>query len=327
MQLNLKTGTVKLILAGAGAFCAVDFIYRMINKVSYVNRDQCILYKSLPRFWFLAFEYFIELSLMILLGIYFAALAEKLFTRFKRFYPGNPLVAFIYGSILPVCACATIPVVETMKEKMNMNTLITFIIAAPILNPYIIFVSFAVLGPKYAILRIVSSLVVSVSTGYVIGAISRRSAALDMSEFKCVSDKCTMRETDVYAKTISIFTSILPYVIGAGVIGIVLEFLTSKSVDIVMKVGSSFWGRLAVIATGIPFYFCNGTDVLLLRPFIDSGVSLGTAVAFSITATSLCITSVVMLMKFLSKRIAVYLILYVFVLSVFISILIDALLP
>ncbi len=327
MKFDLKTGTVKLILAGAGAFCAADFIYRTINKISYVNRTQCILYKSLPRFWFLTFEYFIELSLMILLGIFFAALAEKLFMRFKRFYPANPLVAFLYGSILPVCACATIPMVETMKEKMNMNTLITFIIAAPILNPYVVFVSFAVLGPAYAILRIVASFVVSVSAGYVIGAISKKSAALNMSELKCVSGKCSMREMDVYAKTMSIFTSIIPYVIGAGVIGIVLEFLTSKSVDVVMKVGSSFWGRLAVIVTGIPLYFCNGADVLLLRPFMHSGVSLGTAVAFSITGTSLCVTSIAMLMKFLSNRIAAFLVLHVFVVSVSISMLIDAFLP
>jgi len=58
-------------------------------------------------------------------------------------------VTFIYASLLPVCACAAIPVIKTMQEKMKFNILVTFLVAAPLLNPYILFLSFNVLGIKY----------------------------------------------------------------------------------------------------------------------------------------------------------------------------------
>jgi uncharacterized membrane protein YraQ (UPF0718 family) len=53
---------------------------------------------------------------------------------------------------------------------------------------------------------------------------------------------------------------------------------------------------------GVPLYFCNGAEVLFLRPLLNHGFPVGTAIAFSISATAVCATSIAMLLKLLGAR-------------------------
>jgi uncharacterized membrane protein YraQ (UPF0718 family) len=68
-----------------------------------------------------------------------------------------------------------------------------------------------------------------------------------------------------------------------------------------------------VILIGIPVYFCNGADIILLQPFVNyMEMPLGTAMAFTLTSTSVCITSLIMIIKFIGKRLTSILLAYVF---------------
>ena len=81
---------------------------------------------------------------------------------------------------------------------------------------------------------------------------------------------------------------------------------------------------LGVILAGIPLYFCNGAEVLILRPLIHhGGFSLGAAVAFSLTSTAICITSFVMILKFLGRKLTALLAVHIVVVALAISYLID----
>jgi uncharacterized membrane protein YraQ (UPF0718 family) len=71
-------------------------------------------------------------------------------------------------------------------------------------------------------------------------------------------------------------------------------------------------------------YYCNGADVILLKPLIaHSGLSLGTAMAFSLTSTSICITAIIMLIKFLNKKLTMILIGTIAILTFIIGFLIN----
>ncbi len=324
MRISLSDRTVKLLLAFSGLFVAADTVYKTVNKISFLNREKCVLYDGMPRPLFLVFEYCVELTVMIFLGIFLAALAERLFTRFRRFYPGNPFAAWAYGSLIPVCSCSALPIAETMKETLDMRTILSFIVAAPILNPYIIFMSFSVLGWEYGLLRIASSFALSIGAGYLVGALHRKASPVDLPARGCAAKACAMGGGSVYQRTVSIFASILPYLGAAAALGILLDLLTGKSAALLETIPNTLPGKLAIIAVGVPLYLCNGADVLILRPLMHAGVSLGTAVAFSLTSTSVCITSIVMCMKFISRRTTFILVLYILTASVGICFLIDA---
>ena len=332
LQLRRKRRAIQVALVLAGAFALVDFIYKTYNHINYINRSECLLYRALPRFWFLIFENFFELIVLVLLGVFIAALMEAYFVRFKRLMPSNPISAFLYGSILPVCACSTIPIVATLQDKLKIRTLITFIVAAPLLNPYIIVLSFDVLGPKYGLLRIAGAFIISVSAGVVLELFYNKTRLHARALATCVvrgggGHGCLTRDNDLFLKTFQLFKSVLPYLIIAGFVSIGLEYLSGDAKLWIKDNVDSVEGMLLMILGGVPLYFCNGSDVLLLRPLVCAGLPLGTAIAFSTTGTAVCVASMLMMVKFMGKALTAVLIAHVVLVSLALALLINAVMP
>jgi uncharacterized membrane protein YraQ (UPF0718 family) len=331
-KLKLKTEKRTLIkgfIIFALLFFAVDLAYKMVNNISYLTRQKCILYKILPKFGFLLFEYFVELFLIVLVGIFLAVLLETWFSKYKRFYPKNMITAFLYASLLPVCACTIIPLISAMRNKLSFRAIITFVVAAPLLSPYIVLLSFSVLGIKYGVLRIISAFVLAVLSGYIVEFFYTGKEKDGFLMFSTVSDRaCGFQKPDIYLKTYDILKKVLPYLIIAGIIGILIEYAAPADLLSKHQIANNFFDVLVVIFVGIPVYFCNGAEVLLLRPLIhQSGLYLGSAMAFSLASTSICTTSFVMLMKFLGKRLTLILTVTLIIITFLIGILINATIP
>ena len=315
-----KRRFVRTALVVAGLFVVADNVYKTVEGISYLEREKCIVNKLLPEVGFILFEYFVELGIVVFLGVFLATVLEKLFVRHARFFPSNPLTAFLYASVLPVCACTAIPLVRTMQAQMKLRTIVTFIVAAPLLNPYIVVLSFSVLGVTYGVLRIACSAALAISAGFVVEAFQRGRAAISPSALReCLTDECTVGIDDLYLKTWAIFRSVLPYLLVGGAIGAGLEILLPKSTALSDLVDNSPLSTIALVLAGVPFYFCNGTDVLLLRPLVCSGILEGTAIAFSLTSTAICITSIFMLLKFMGRRLTFVLIGHVVVVTFLMS--------
>ncbi len=282
----------------------VDLIYKSVFGITYSNREDCILYTNLPHIGFLVYEYLVELMLVVILGVYIAALIERRFSRIRRFMPTNPFTAFLYASLIPVCSCTAIPLVKAMKDKVPLRVVISFVVAAPLLNPYIIVLSTMVLGPRYTLLRVGCSLILAVSTGFIVERFVRLSekSTLDPRTFK--NDKGCKRKTgNVYESVYVILREAFPYLLAAGLLGITIEYLVPVKLLKGIDFNGNMLGTLSVMAVGVPIYLCNGADVLFMQPLLLNGhFQLGTAMAFSLTSTSVCVTSLVLLAKFLGRK-------------------------
>jgi uncharacterized protein len=283
----------------------IDTVYKSWNGITPLTRQQCLLYSSLPQWLFFIYEYFIELFLLVIAGVFAGALIEKHFLKTKMFMPQHPLTAFVYASILPLCSCSALPLIDAMKKKVPLRSVITFVVAAPLLNPYIIMLSFTVLGIYYTALRICCSMILAVSTGYIAEYSAKR---LGISEFRIpdpcmLNGGCSLRKKDVFESTYTVVKKTLLFLVIAGIFGVGVEFLAPGKFLYHMNLNDNVLGKVIVILIGIPVYFCNGADVLFLQPLITyGGLSLGTAIAFSLTSTSVCVTSIVLLIKFIGKK-------------------------
>ncbi len=296
---------IKLLIFFSFFLLSVDIVYKTYYGITYITRSKCILFANLPRWAFLFYEYFIELLLVVIVGIFVASLLEKYFSKFKRIIPKNTILAFMYASVIPACSCSAIPLIRAMKDRIPFRTIITFVVAAPLLNPYIIMLSITVLGVRYAILRIFCSLVLAVSTGYVAEFIYKRMEKQRVGlPLGCmIGGGCPQKANYVYETTFTIFKKILPFMLVAGALSIMIEVFAPGNMLKSYDLSNNFIGTALVILVGVPVYFCNGADVLFLHPLIEySNLPLGTAMAFSLTSTSVCITSLAMLMKFVGKK-------------------------
>lgn len=295
-----KMGFIWLAIIALSA----DTVYKVANGINYQNREACALYKMMPRWLFLFIEYFVELAFIVVIGVFAATLIEKYFLRFKRFMPRNPVTAFLYASLIPVCSCSAIPLIDTMRNKVPMRTMITFLMAAPLLNPYIIILSFSVLGPLYGTARIISSFVLAIGVGITAELAYKWMKEPSIGVYRsCNAKACAAVSSNVYDKTWSVFKMILPYTLAAGTLGLGFELLKPAGVLESIDFTGGWKSLVLIITIGVPLYFCNGGDVLFLEPFIEyTDMTIGTAIAFSLTSTAVCTTSLVMMSRFLGKR-------------------------
>jgi hypothetical protein len=183
-----------------------------------------------------------------------------------------------------------------------------FVIAAPLLSPHIIVLSFSVLGLRYGLLRILSSFLLVMLTVMVLGVFERRRSANGTGSMAggC-GDNCGPHGGDIYLQTFAIFKRMLPFLIAAGGVGVLLECLSARDTMLSGLFGDGVRATMTWILVGIPFYFCHGAEVLFLRPLVSHGFPLGTAIAFSLTSTAICTTSIAMLMRLMGTRLTMVL--------------------
>jgi uncharacterized protein len=305
----------------------VHTMYMNIMGFNSLSHDACAVYKNVPRWFFYLYENILELFVVVILGIFAGVLTEKYFFKIKRFYPKNQLLAFLYGAILPICSCGAVPLIESMQRKTSIKVIITFIIATPLLNPYIILVSYTVLGLKFTILRIVYSFFTAIITGFVVEFAAKTFKQNDLGNFKaCVTDCDPVLDRDPFVKTLKMTRKILPYILFAGLLSFAFALINPKQYLETMSFAHEPWATLFMTLVGIPIYICNGVDVLFLKPLLQyTDLSLGAAIAFSLSSSALCISSIVMLTKYIGVKLTAVLTATVFLLMFVFSFLINTL--
>jgi hypothetical protein len=317
---------IKYLIGISISILTLDIAYKSIYGITYQNRVDCAFYNTMPRWLFLVYEYFIELMILVLVGIFAATLVERYLAHSKRLIPRNCLSAFVIASVIPVCSCSAIPFIRAMKDHIPFRAVITFVVAAPLLNPYIIILSFTVLGAEYAVLRIVCSFLLAVSTGYVVEFFWKRSGEASMGNLQLCGNRggCMARGRDVFETTYRVSKDILPFLVVAGALGMAVELFAPGDLVRSLTFENSLLGTAMITLIGIPVYFCNGADVLFLQPLmIHQYLPMGMAIAFSMTSTSVCVTSLVLLMKFLGKRLTLVLLISLVTVTMLMSYLIQ----
>lgn len=300
----IKAGVVVSML-----IWAADIVYRAAGDISYIDRQKCILFRILPRPGFLIYEYLFETLAIVLVGTFIAVVLARQFSSLRKFFPGNPATAFCYGSLIPVCSCAALPLLSCMKGKMKFPTTMAFVIAAPLLSPHIIVLSFSVLGFRYGVLRILSSFLLVMLTATIMGAFVRGRGAVDASRMVAgCSGNCGPQDSDIYFQTFAIFKRLLPFLIVAGGMGVLLEYLSTRDLVLHGVFGDGVAGIMTWILVGVPLYFCHGAEVLFLRPLMNHGFPVGTGIAFSLTSTAICTTSIAMLFRLIGAKLTLILV-------------------
>lgn len=303
-----------------------DYAYKTFNGIQFHTRGRCLLYRNLPEWGFILFESVFEFAIVTIAGIFISVVVEKIFSKYKKWYPLNPYTAFVYASVFPLCGCSAIFFINGMKQKLNTKTIITFVLASPLLSPYIIFLSFGLLGVKYSILRIAVAFLVTVLTGYIMEIFENKNLTKKIAFEKLAGREknCEIKNDNIYLKTISIFVKLLPYLVIASIVSVILNvYKPMNHVELGAYLGN-IPGLITMMLIGFPLYLCNGADIIFLQPLVNVvGLPIGSAIAFSISSTSICFTSIVISYKVLGGKLTTIMLSSVFILTLLLGILIN----
>ena len=225
---------------------------------------------------------------------------------------GAVFKAALFGVPLPLCSCGVIPVSASLRRHGASRAATTsFLLSTPQTGVDSIAITYALLGPVFAIYRPIAALL----TGFIGGTLVRfwgepetKPDAAGLNNKNAQYETAEDRRSNVVVRILRYGFQTLPRDIATALlIGVVIAGAMSALIppdQLKPYVGGGVVAILLLMAAGIPIYVCATASVPLAAAFIHLGASPGAALAFLITGPATNAATFTTIWKVLGKRTA-----------------------
>jgi len=213
----------------------------------------------------------------------------------------------LLGVLLPVCECGNVPLARGLVTRgVPVSDAMTFLLAAPILNPITIVVTYQAFGFSDGILvwRVVGGFVIANLVGWLFSRHPHPEAMLTPR----FQDACAAHEEpashDKPAQALRLFVTesatMLPALfVGAAVAGLIQ---TAVSRNILLTLGQNpLWSVLALIGLAFVIAICSTVDAFFILSF-GSTFTPGAIIAFLVLGPMIDIKMLVLLRTTFTAR-------------------------
>ena len=258
-----------------------------------------------------------EASPWLLLGLLIAGLMKSWVpTQILSQHLGEGKLAIIKAAIigapLPLCSCGVIPVAtELRRSGASAPATSAFLVATPETGVDSVSVSYALLGPIFAIYRPITAILSAIVTGLLVTTLKKEVTPVsapksEESSSCCASQKvsesdqeekksscCNTAPNDSSKKTTTFLnktssgihyaaTKLIDDLILWLLVGLIFATLikTFLPASFLLSYGSGLGAMLVMILISIPMYICATASTPVAAGFIMAGISPGTALVF-----------------------------------------------
>ena len=210
---------------------------------------------------------------------------------------GSSIIGITFASMLgvasPLCMYGTIPIAASFsKGGIRDEWLASFMMSSILLNPQLIIYS-AALGLKVLVIRIVTCFLCGIAAGLAIRFFFKEKKFFRFEGFDEPQNKDT--DPNVFIRLLkNLFRNFkatgLYFLIGLILSAIFQRYVPQETVTLLFG-GNEAWGVLMASTVGVPLYVCGGGTIPILKTWLASGMSLGSAAAFMITGPATKITN------------------------------------
>ncbi|OOO70320.1 permease [Staphylococcus saprophyticus] len=231
----------------------------------------------------------------------------------------NYIFGMIFGAVTPFCSCSTIPILAgLLNSKVPFGPAMSFLIASPLMNPLMIFMLWALLGWKVAIVYFIVLAVFSILTGLVFSKMNLANSykGVNVKGDGFFANKTGSRFKQALNDAWAFLYPMLPYLfigvfIGAFIYGFIPEEFIIKYAS-----GDGFISVLIASVIGIPMYIRPETMLPIAEALVSKGMSLGTVVALIIGGAGASIPEVVLLSKLFKKKFVISFVIAILVVAI-----------
>ncbi len=271
----------------------------------------------------------IEALPFILIGAVLASFMQVYISNniFNKIISKNKLLgsiqAGIIGVFLPVCECATVPITKgLLKKKVPLNVAITYMLAAPIVNPLVILSTYYAFDGniKVVLLRVGVGFFIAVMAGLLMLCLSgENNIFIDNGEGE-LQGKCLCGCSEIddnSSKPIRLLkhTSLEFYEIGKYfIVGATLAsiFQTFVPRDIIFYFeNSAVLSIIILMAFSFLISLCSEADAFVASTFMNR-FSLGSITGFLIIGPMIDLKNTIMLFSIFKKSFVIKLLFVVF---------------
>ena len=269
-----------------------------------------------------------EASPWLLLGLVIAGLMKawgptQILSR--HLGSGNSAIikAALIGAPLPLCSCGVIPVAtELRRSGASAPATASFLVATPETGVDSISVSYALLGPVFAIYRPITAILSAIVTGLLVTKATvvtdhqqaetsccQSEREVEKAKPSCCETSAKKQSSSVINKTIVglryASTQLIDDLVIWLLIGLIFATLVRTFVPIsfLLSYGSGLPAMLLMIAISIPMYICATASTPIAAGFILAGLSPGTALVFMMAGPATNISTLGVIKKEMGKSV------------------------
>jgi uncharacterized membrane protein YraQ (UPF0718 family) len=231
-------------------------------------------------FFTLSISVVIESLPFVFLGILVSILVQVwlppdfLFRRLPATPVLRRVLLSLLGMLMPVCECGNVPMARGLMMKgLTVGESMTFLFAAPILNPVTIITTQQAFGWDNGVLaaRIAGGFLIANLVGWIYSrSLQTRSALTPRFEAACAADSHHHREGGRLRQSVHLFSreanAMMPALfIGAGLAGLIQVGVPR---DVLVKLGSDpVWSVLALMGLAFVVAICSTVDAFFILSF------------------------------------------------------------
>ncbi|KEI47019.1 permease [Staphylococcus epidermidis UC7032] len=269
---------------------------------------------------------FFELLTLFIIVSFIVSLIQQVVSeeKIKRFLskPNQAIsyvLGMIFGAITPFCSCSTIPILAgLLNSKVPFGPAMSFLISSPLMNPLMIFMLWALLGWKVAIVYFIVLAIFSILTGFVFSKMNLAETykGVNVKGDGFFANKTESRFKQALNDAWAFLYPMLPYLfigvfIGALIYGFVPETFITKYAS-----GGGIISVFIASIIGIPMYIRPETMLPIAEALASKGMSLGTVVALIIGGAGASIPEVVLLSKLFKKKFVISFVIAILVVDI-----------
>src|SRR6267143_358247 len=270
---------------------------------------------------------------LFLLALFVGALIEEFVSeRFiARFLtgrsPATMILAAIVGALIPLCTCGMVPLAVALRRRGgDLKHVFCFLTSGAAVSIPVLLLTWRIIGLEWVSVRLLASVLLGLMTGYTSVLFLRGAAARTAEALAGRDEAVGMREGMFDLTPIAGRSRVRA--VWRGFLGqlreyapwVLVSLLLAAAVDVLVP---GHWihilygqrttvGSLLASISGIPFYFCSGAELPLVKELLAKGMGFGPATAMMLAVPIVNLPTFGVVAKWLGPRSAlVYLVMIV----------------
>jgi len=267
----------------------------------------------------------LEIIPLFLVAILVGALIEEFVSEafIARFLTGgNPLtmiLAAIVGALIPLCTCGMVPLAVALRRRGgDVKHIFCFLTSGASVSIPVLLLTWHLIGLRWMVVRLVASVALGLLVGYATLAVLRGAGAQDApppEEFQ-VAPIRRSRFQSVWRRFRGQVWEYAPWVLVSLLLAALVDQLVPNHWIEVLYGQRTTVGSLLASLSGVPFYFCSGAELPLVKELLSKGMGFGPAIAMMLAVPIVNLPTLGVVGKWIGPRSAlIYLVLIVLVSS------------
>lgn len=293
-----------------------------------------IFLQKLPDLFTLFLGLIVEATPFVLLGVIVSVLVA-IFVKedaILKLLPKNKFVSHMIlslsGVFMPVCECGNVPVVRRLLLKgFNVSHAVTFLLAAPIVNPITIWSTYEAFkfDPKIVVIRVIGALLIANLAGWLISLKKDQASFLHAQFYQEVCEHDHKHNQATMQNVFYIFNREFVPIIKMLMLGAMFAAISQTFIprDLITSIGSN--GLLSIIAMIILAFvisICANVDAFFALAY-SATFTNGSLLSFLIFGPMIDIKILTMLQTTFSNKLLIFIAALVFSSSLLVGLLVN----